>query len=84
MFGSILPDIDEIHTILGRFNILAWLGVMEHRGITHTLLASLLFGLFFSIGGIDAGLCLWVGYLSHLWLDSKTPMGIRWLYPLKK
>ena len=33
--GTLLPDIDTPHSILGRFNIFSL--VMKHRGITHTL-----------------------------------------------
>lgn len=55
-----------------------------HRGLTHSpaaLVAVLLVGY-----GLDADedllAAVGVGYLSHLVLDSLTPKGVLWLYPL--
>jgi inner membrane protein len=82
LLGAILPDLDIRDSIIGRFNPFAIF--MTHRGITHTLLAAVLVSLFFSVGGYQAGICMGIGYLSHLWLDSATKSGIRWMYPFKR
>lgn len=61
------------------------LGLSEpfvHRGITHTLLVTVLFAaLAVRVAGRPAGLAAGVGYLSHLAIDITTPKGIPLLYP---
>ena len=80
--GSLIPDIDTPHSILGRFNIFSY--IMKHRGITHTIIGLVLFTLIFHFmfGNFTVGFAL--GYALHLILDSVTPMGIMWLYPFDR
>lgn len=81
--GSLLPDADYPKAPVGRI-IPLWI-FFKHRTYTHSIFFMLfvgVIGLIFHINiWLTAGLLL--GILSHLLLDSTTPMGIRWFYPLK-
>ncbi|MFB6344202.1 MAG: metal-dependent hydrolase [bacterium] len=84
--------------ISNRYPLLGWIGLLfKHRGFTHTLLFWLLMtlGLFFGYHvGIEntwwtsnplvyPGIAFFVtGGLSHLFLDSMTPSGTPFLWPL--
>ncbi len=62
ILGSVLPDIDHHHSLIGRYNPFA--RIMIHRGFTHTLVASALFSI---IGLWDAAyFATLAGYLSHI------------------
>jgi len=72
---------------LGAFVAIApWLA---HRGMTHTIWALLIWA---AIGkgleqqlGIDGIMAVSVaGYASHLFADTLTPSGVKWLFPLYK
>lgn len=83
--GSLLPDIDIKNSMLGRF-IPLWLFV-EHRTITHSLMfVAVITGMAAIVQlnlSIVVGLC--VGLITHLLLDSITPMGLPYLlYPIKR
>jgi inner membrane protein len=87
MIGSSLPDIDFHKSKIGSwFKPLASMFnfLLGHRGMIHSLVGAfiiyLLFMLFF--GSTYAG-AVFIGYSSHLFLDSFTPMGIRPFWPLK-
>ncbi|MHA0857858.1 metal-dependent hydrolase [Paenibacillus sp. CMAA1364] len=62
---------------------------LKHRGITHTLWALCFWG-FISYGmeqqlQVDGLMSVaTTSYLSHLLLDTLTPQGVKWLYPLYK
>lgn len=70
LLGAVIPDIDFL---IG----------FEHRGITHSLLflvtASLIV---YKLRNKQAAFSLFMGLSSHLFLDSITTMGIRFLWPL--
>ncbi|MBU3940924.1 MAG: metal-dependent hydrolase [Nanoarchaeota archaeon] len=86
VFASLVPDIDTTKSKLGRkvkplswfFNVL-----FGHRKLFH--------GLFFAAGlsfliylySFELALAFFVGYLSHLVIDSFNFAGIRWFYPAK-
>lgn len=82
ILGSLLPDIDTPHSILGRYNIFSYF--MSHRGITHTLLGLAIFS--FLVYGIfpNTAKGFIFGYYLHLLMDFLTPQGIMWLYPFNK
>lgn len=83
--GSLLPDADISSSICGKFNVLAWFKVVQHRGIFHTIPGALIFAApVVILYGINCGTGLFLGFISHLILDSYTPMGIMWRYPLDK
>ncbi|WP_338556235.1 metal-dependent hydrolase [Paenibacillus sp. KS-LC4] len=72
---------------LGAFVAVApWL---KHRGMTHTVWAAAAWGAI--AWGLEQQLHLEgimrvaiIGYLSHLFADTLTPSGVKWLYPLYK
>lgn len=77
--GSLLPDIDIDASMLGRF-IPGWI-FWEHRTVTHSIFFMLAIGLSGTLLKINVplniGLC--VGIVTHLVLDSVTPMGLPYL-----
>lgn len=85
LFASILPDIDDenskINNKLKLTKIFAV--VFRHRTIFHSLIAPLvlflLIDLFF---GFNYGIALFIGYLSHLFIDGFTKAGINFLHPI--
>jgi inner membrane protein len=75
VIGGVIPDIDHVMDYGFPFS---------HRGLVHTLafmtLSMILVYLISRRMGLSLGFGL--GFLSHLFLDSITPTGIAWLYPL--
>lgn len=81
--GSLLPDIDTEHSLLGRF-IPGWL-FWRHRTVTHSIFFMLvlgIIGLLFKINlGFTIGMVVGIG--THLVLDAMTPRGLPYLlFPL--
>ncbi len=76
MLGALLPDMDLILNGAAPFT---------HRGIVHTPIAALTIALLFFLLTWRKGssLALLIGYISHLFLDTFTPAGIMWLFPLE-
>lgn len=75
--GGILPDIELD------------LKILNHRGLLHSItgLVFLSAGLYLITKSLNLkiiGFCFIIGYLSHLFLDSFTPTGVRLLPGLKK
>ena len=88
LLGAILPDIDEIHSKINR-----WSGIIgsiiaffsKHRGMFHSLLFALLFSALLGwLWQFQFGLALFLGYLSHLFGDALTPMGLAIFYPFSQ
>ncbi|MBW7473128.1 metal-dependent hydrolase [Paenibacillus oenotherae] len=75
--------------LMGLGLFIAWVPWLNHRGMTHTVWAVLIWG---AIGwGLEQQLQLegitivsLAGYVSHLVADTLTPSGVKWLYPLYK
>lgn len=84
ILGSLIPDIDTRFSKLGKYN--PFVGLMKHRGFTHTplclIMSSLIIATFTNKKYIVLGYA--TGYLFHLILDTLTPMGIMWNYPHDK
>lgn len=84
--GALLPDIDHPDSKLGKK--LGFISKMAnalggHRGITHSIF--LLAGLPLAIGyffGTAYGIALFIGYASHLIMDSLNPKGVNYLHPI--
>ena len=76
--GSLLPDIDNRSSILGRYFYLP----IGHRTWTHSIWAVILF-VFLSKYHPFLG-CICIGYVLHLLEDSVSAAGICFLYPFKK
>lgn len=94
--GSLFPDFDSSGSTIGRrFHVPG----LKHRGISHTPLlgfaiAILIYAVFYffkisccpemNTAGMNFAVWFFVGYLSHLFLDMLTPMGVPFFYPLYK
>ena len=85
LIGSILPDIDHPKSKIGRkIKIIGFL--FEHRGFFHSLLF-LIFLYIFSVLLFKNNsfiLPLFIGYSSHLFIDSFNHLGIMPLHPLSR
>lgn len=87
--GSLLPDIDHPKSFLGRrvrFLSVPISATLGHRGLTHSLIAIILFSMFLasfaeSLPSVITALC--IGYLSHLLGDFMTKGGIPLFYPIR-
>lgn len=82
ILGSIFVDVDSCNSKIGRkFWFLSW--CFKHRGILHSLIACLFLSLAVCFFNLWFGFGFFIGYLSHLFIDSFTIMGIRMFWPLK-
>ena len=95
--GSLLPDIDTPTSSVGRpfFPLARWINEkLGHRTATHGLLGALLFGL--AVAGLEAlarasgplapdgsplAVCLTLGYLSHVLIDTLNKTGVELFWP---
>ena len=87
VLGSLLPDIDERHSKINKgLSIVRWLSIfVKHRGIFHSIFIPLLLGsIIWTIFDIVYALPLFIGYVSHLVIDSFTKTGINFLHPIAK
>lgn len=86
LVGALLPDIDhEGSKINSIFPVTRWVGrLFKHRGFFHTIFPPLIiFGaLAFFTTWSYIGIALGVGYLSHLFSDGLTKMGVNLLHPV--
>lgn len=84
MVGSLSPDLDDPKSSLGRvFPFISWpLNLMlGHRGITHSLLFSLIIGGIIYLFSDNLILVAFlIGYLSHILGDYITARGVPLLY----
>ncbi|HHI03976.1 MAG TPA: metal-dependent hydrolase [Candidatus Woesearchaeota archaeon] len=84
LITSALPDIDSYKSKLGKkikpisFLINIFLG---HRGIFHSPFLPILISLLIMLVNHEIAAAFFIGYLSHLVLDSLTPEGIMLFYP---
>ncbi len=87
LIASVLPDIDCYNSKVGRkikpisflINIL-----LGHRGIFHSPFLLILVSMIIAIINIEIAAAFFVGYLSHLVLDSLTPGGVMFFYPFSR
>lgn len=89
LIGAVLPDIDLLFTP-------TWSFPLVHRGLTHTPLCGAVvtgviwLGTKWTLGkqslpissGRRLSTAMFLGYGSHLVLDSFTVSGVAWLYPI--
>lgn len=75
MVGGLFPDAD--------LWLAAWLPI-THRGIMHTplFIGFSTAALYLASNRRAVATALGAGMLSHLYLDTLTPLGIKWLYPV--
>tara|TARA_Y100000310_G_scaffold17224_1_gene17094 strand:+ start:4304 stop:4747 length:444 start_codon:yes stop_codon:yes gene_type:complete len=86
LIGSLLPDLDETKSYLGRrIPFLPTISklLFGHRGIYHSIPFAILLTLLINIFSFKAAIAILIGYLSHILLDSITKQGIQPLWPLK-
>ncbi len=80
LFGSILPDIDEKHSRLGKlFPMIPKLFV--HRGFFHSIFLATAITIALSLVVYQYALAFAAGFLTHLLLDAMTPAGVRPFWP---
>ena len=86
LFGSLLPDIDESHSKIGRKVwplsklIQIFLG---HRGLFHSIFLIILIpGLVYVSISKTYGIALFLGYSSHVLIDGFTKKGVNFLNPI--
>jgi len=86
IIGALLPDVDTPHSKLGSklgplsqfFEFMA-----GHRGLFHSIFFAILIPwLVYHFISKPYGVALFVGYLSHLFIDGWTKDGINYLHPL--
>jgi inner membrane protein len=86
LVGALLPDLDETKSYLGRrVPLLPGLSkfLFGHRGIYHSLPFAILLALFINIFSFKTAVAIFIGYMSHLFLDATTKQGIQPFWPLK-
>lgn len=80
LVGSIFPDLDSEKSIYGRYLIFRPFQVfIKHRGILHSLIIAIFLSLI--VNYFVNSLGFFVGYISHLFLDSLTKQGIVLFWP---
>ena len=86
LFASLLPDMDTTKSKLGRkvkflsgfFNVL-----FGHRKLFHSLFFAAGLSFLVYLYSFELALAFFVGYISHLLIDSLNKAGIKWFYPAK-
>lgn len=86
LFCSVLPDIDITTSKIGSktkplSSIINFL--FSHRGFFHSIYPGLgLFFVFYFLGNAGVGFAAFIGYLSHLVMDSLTKTGVMFFSPI--
>lgn len=87
IIGCFIPDIDHPQSYLGRrVPLIPTLlyKTVGHRSLTHSLFFSFIMGIIVAIFDIGLGIGIFLGILSHIFLDMFTPQGVSYLYPFNK
>ena len=83
--AALLPDVDHEGSRINKmFPVTKWVAkLFKHRGFFHSMFpaAGLYFG-FWYFGAEWIGSALALGYLTHLFSDSLTKMGVNLLHPI--
>ena len=83
--GAGFPDIDHSKSKFGRNILSRILGFFsKHRKIFHSIFFGIALSYLFFLYDKNAGLGFFLGFTSHIVLDSLTRQGINLLYPLGK
>ena len=82
--ASTLPDLDHQNSKISKKNPLRFITklILKHRGVLHSFFAPLFLYLVLWLINTELASLIFIGYTSHLLMDSFTKMGIRPLYPL--
>ncbi|MBI2105346.1 metal-dependent hydrolase [Candidatus Woesearchaeota archaeon] len=82
-FGIGFPDVDNNKSKFGRKSFFKIVNLFfKHRGIFHSLIFGIILSWPIYFFDKDAGAGLFLGFLSHIILDSFTKQGVRIFYPL--
>lgn len=82
-FGSLLPDVDSMHSRLGRNIVFRPVQfATKHRGIFHSFTLCLAFSFVLALMWPLLAFGFFLGYALHLIADSFTPQGIRPFWPM--
>ena len=88
LVGALIPDLDHPDSKIGKK-----LGIVSkiiekafgHRGLMHTFyFAVILPGIIYYAAGASYGIAVFVGYMSHLFIDGFTKQGINFLHPVTR
>ncbi|HVY01239.1 MAG TPA: metal-dependent hydrolase [Candidatus Nanoarchaeia archaeon] len=83
VFASLLPDIDSTKSFIGnRFFLRPLQWIIKHRGVFHSLTLCFVLSYFISAVYPFLAFAFFIGYTSHLLLDSITVEGIVPFWPL--
>ena len=84
-FGIILPDLDTKNSLFGRKIIFRPVQFfLNHRGISHTLILGIVIALIISFFIPAGSVGFFIGFSSHIILDSFTKEGVSAFFPIKK
>jgi len=87
LVASALPDIDSYKSKIGKkikpISFLINL-FFRHRGIFHSLSLLILISALIALINHEIAAAFFIGYLSHLVLDSLTPEGVMFFYPFSR
>ena len=84
VFSGILPDIDHSKSWIGKkLNLFSWLinFIFGHRKFIHSIIFSSLIAILIRMFFNDYWIPFYLGFISHLILDSLTKQGIYPFYP---
>lgn len=85
IFGAVIVDIDVKNSKVGRHWFFRPLQFFtKHRGMVHSLIFGLIISLLIAWLSRWAGFAFFVGFASHLFLDSLTKSGVAIFWPLSK
>lgn len=85
LISCLIPDIDEMHSFLGRgwyFRPLQW--TFKHRGVIHSFSLCILISAVFAFFIPVLAFPFFLGYSLHLIGDAISIEGIRPIWPLKE
>jgi len=85
LIAVLIPDIDSMSSYLGKNKALRPVQfIVKHRGIFHSLTFCVLVSVLISFVLPALSLPFFIGFASHLFLDSFTVDGIRPFWPSKR
>ena len=81
--AALFPDVDHPHSLINKkFALTRWAShLLTHRGFFHSLFPVILLYLLVVPFSKDIAFALSLGYLSHVFIDGFTKMGVNLLYP---
>ena len=85
LIATMLPDIDTSFSTIGKFKGFRFFQFfVRHRGFIHSFTFCILISLLLAVFWPVISLAFFIGYGSHLFMDSFTVEGIQPFWPYKK